>query len=866
MARPKYDFANIETKWQKKWEESKAFAAIDGDKSRPKYYVLEMFPYPSGRIHMGHVRNYAIGDVLARYRKMRGANVLHPMGWDAFGLPAENAAIKHGTHPAKWTYENIAYMRNQLKRLGLSYDWNRELATCDPDYYRHEQRFFIEMLERGLAYRKKTTVNWCESCQTVLANEQVEDGCCWRCGEEVVLKEMDGWFFRITAYAEELLQDIEKLRGKWPEKVLAMQINWIGKSEGAEIDFPIEGLDEKITVFTTRPDTLYGVTFMSLSPEHPLAKKLAEKDPELFSKFEEFLKETRRERRQIEEGTFEKKGLFLNAYAIHPLTGEKIPIFAANFVLMEYGTGAVMAVPAHDQRDFEFAQKYGLPIKVVIQPEGEELSPENMKEAYEGPGIMVNSGPFSGLPNEEGKKKITAYLEENGLGRGKVTYRLRDWGVSRQRYWGCPIPIIYCEHCGIVPEKIENLPVKLPLDAELDEHGRSPLPKLESFVKTTCPKCGREARRETDTFDTFVESSWYFARFACPHSEEPLDKEKVSYWLPVDQYIGGIEHAILHLLYARFFTKVLRDLGYLDFDEPFERLLTQGMVIKETYRCPKHGWLYPEEVSEDGRCLRDGCGEKVTIGRFEKMSKSKLNVVDPNAMIERYGADTVRLFMLFAAPPERDLEWSDAGIEGAHRFLQRVFRLVTENLEELKKVKAYAGKQDDLPKTLRDLRHKTHQTIAKVTEDIEKRYQFNTAIAAIMELVNTCYDTLGKDASQEALFWPVMREAVEAILLLLSPVAPHICEELWEALGKDGLIANAPWPEADKEALKAEEVTIAIQVNGKLRDQIQVPAGTSQEEIKEVALSRPKVKRHVEGKEIRKVIFVPNKLINFVIK
>ncbi len=862
MARAKYDFQAIEEKWQKVWEEQKTFKAVDGDASRPKYYVLEMFPYPSGRIHMGHVRNYSIGDVMARFRKMRGENVLHPMGWDAFGLPAENAAIKHGTHPARWTYDNIAYMRRQLKRLGLSYDWEREFATCDPEYYRHEQRFFIEMLERGLAYRKKTTVNWCEGCQTVLANEQVEDGCCWRCGTEVVQKEMEGWFFRITAYAEELLRDIERLRGKWPERVLAMQINWIGRSEGAEVEFPVEGREEKIKVFTTRPDTLYGVTFVSLSPEHPLAWALVQ-GTELEKELQALREEVRRERRQIEEGTFEKKGLFLNAYALHPLTGERVPIFAANFVLMEYGTGAVMAVPAHDQRDFEFAKKYGLPIKVVIKPEGEELDPAEMTEAYEDPGVMVNSGPFDGLPSEEGKKAVTKYLEEKGLGRAKVTYRLRDWGVSRQRYWGCPIPVVYCEKCGIVPEKLENLPVVLPLDAQLDEAGRSPLPKLESFVKTTCPRCGGPARRETDTFDTFVESSWYFARFACPKAEEPLDKEKVSYWLPVDQYIGGIEHAILHLLYARFFTKVLRDLGYLDLDEPFERLLTQGMVIKETYRCPKHGWLYPEEVSPEGTCLKDGCGEKVIIGRSEKMSKSKCNVVDPNAMIERYGADTVRLFMLFAAPPERDLEWSDQGIEGAHRFLQRVFKMVTENLAELKAVAPYQGPQEGLSAGLKALRRKTHQTIRKVTEDIAERYHFNTAIAAVMELVNEIYQGLSK-LKDEADFWPVVREAVEAVLLLLAPMAPHICEELWAALGYEGLISEASWPTWDEAVAKAEEVTIAVQVNGKVRAQIQVPAGADEEAVKAAALEVPNVKRHLEGKEIKKVIYVPGRLLNFV--
>ncbi len=863
MARSKYDFAAIEEKWQKVWKEKATFRAVDNDATRDKYYVLEMFPYPSGRIHMGHVRNYSIGDVLARFHKMRGKNVLHPMGWDAFGLPAENAALKHNTHPARWTYDNIAYMRKQLKRLGFSYDWEREFATCDPEYYRHEQLFFIEMLKKGLAYRKKTTVNWCEGCQTVLANEQVEDGCCWRCGTEVVQKEMEGWFFRITAYAEELLRDIERLRGKWPERVLTMQINWIGKSEGAEIEFPIEGSDQKIRVFTTRPDTLYGVTFLSLSPQHPLAQELVKGQRELEQELKALAEETKRHRRQIEEGTLEKKGLFLKAYALHPLTREKIPIFAANFVLMEYGTGAVMAVPAHDQRDFEFARQYGLPVKVVIKPKDGDLVAEEMAEAYEAPGIMVNSGPFNGLDSLEGKKAVIKYLEEKGWGRAKVTYRLRDWGVSRQRYWGCPIPVVYCPKCGVVPERPENLPVLLPLDAQLDEAGRSPLPKLESFVNTRCPQCGAPARRETDTFDTFVESSWYFARFACPKAPVPLDREKVSYWLPVDQYIGGIEHAILHLLYARFFTKVLRDLGYLNFDEPFEKLLTQGMVIKETYRCPRHGWLYPEEVSEQGTCLKEACGARVIIGRSEKMSKSKCNVVDPNTMIERYGADTVRLFMLFAAPPERDLEWSDSGIEGAHRFLQRVFRLVTENIDHLKGVAPYNEKQATLSSGLKELRRKTHQTIAKVTQDIEERYQFNTAIAAVMELVNACYDALAKLINERD-FWPVMREAVEAVILLLAPMAPHIAEELWQILGKESLVSETPWPTYDESALKADEVTIAIQVNGKLRDQISVPAGADESLVKEEALKSPKVRRHLEGREIKKVIYVPNKLINFV--
>ncbi|MBX6423540.1 leucine--tRNA ligase [Thermosulfurimonas sp. F29] len=852
----------IEEKWQRIWEEKGIFRT-EVDPGRPKYYVLEMFPYPSGRIHMGHVRNYTIGDVVARYRKMRGFNVLHPMGWDAFGLPAENAALRHGVHPADWTYDNIDYMRRQLRRLGFSYDWTREFATCDHEYYRHEQLFFIQMLERGLAYRKKTLVNWCPSCHTVLANEQVEDGACWRCGTEVTQREMEGWFFRITAYAEELLSGLERLRGKWPEKVLTMQRNWIGKSEGAEIDFPVEGLSEKITVFTTRPDTLFGVTFVSLSPEHPLAERLAERAG-LSRELSELRERARRARREIEEGVAEKEGLFLRAYALHPLTGERVPIYAANFVLMEYGTGAVMAVPAHDQRDFEFARRYGLPVKVVINPPDGELDPATMEEAYEAPGVMVNSGPFTGLSSEEGKRRVVEHLEEKGVGRRRVTYRLRDWGVSRQRYWGCPIPVVYCDRCGIVPEKPENLPVKLPLNAQLDEAGRSPLPKLESFVQTSCPRCGGPARRETDTFDTFVESSWYFARFACPESRDPLDREKVHYWLPVDQYIGGIEHAILHLLYARFFTRVLRDLGYVDFDEPFERLLTQGMVIKEPYRCPRHGWLYPEEVSEEGTCLREGCGERVRVGRPEKMSKSKCNVVDPDEMVRRYGADTVRLFMLFAAPPEKDLEWSDRGIEGAYRFLKRLYALVTDRAGELKGVKAYAGDGRDLSPALRALRRKTHQTIRKVTQDLEERLHFNTAIAAVMELVNFLEDTLKEVSPDDPAFPPVLKETLRTVVLLLAPMTPHLCEELWEALGEEGLVSEASWPEFDEEAAREEEITIVVQVNGKVRDNLRLPAGVSEEEVREAALSSPRVKRHLEGKNIRKVIFVPGRLINFV--
>ena len=828
----KYDFSEIEARLQRKWEEEKAFKLDDRAASRP-YYVLEMFPYPSGRIHMGHVRNYSIGDVIARYKRMKGFDVLHPMGWDAFGLPAENAAIKHGTHPAKWTYENIDYMKRQLKQLGLSYDWDREIATCDPEYYRWEQQFFIEMFERGLVYTKKSRVNWCESCQTVLANEQVEEGRCWRCDSEVEERELDGWFFKITDYAEELLQGCDRLKG-WPEKVLVMQRNWIGKSQGAEIDFPLKGRDKTIKVFTTRPDTLFGVTFMSLSPEHPLAQELLTEEHRQEAL--KFIERFKREKAAKRYGETEKEGVFTGSYALHPVTGEEIPIYLANFVLMEYGTGAVMAVPAHDQRDFEFAKAYGLPIRLVIMPEGMEIdpdSPDSLKEAWEGPGTLVNSGPFDGMDNESAKGAIVKFLEEKGLGKAKVTYRLRDWGISRQRYWGAPIPMIKCQECGWVPERLENLPVELPLDAELDERGRSPLHSLKSFYETTCPKCGGPARRETDTMDTFVESSWYFARYICPDEKtRPLDRQRVDRWLPVDQYIGGIEHAILHLLYSRFFTRVLRDLGYLSADEPFENLLTQGMVLK------------------------DG----------SKMSKSKGNVVDPDTMIRRYGADTVRLFILFAAPPERDLEWSDSGIDGAHRFLNRLWRLAAENLETLKAAdteKSAVKAAADGDPALKALRRKTHQTIAKVTDDIEKRFHFNTAISAVMELVNELNGVLSKGVKPEG--FAVVRETVESVLLLLSPMVPHITAELWSRLGHAEPIHSCAWPEPDKEAAKADSVTIVVQVNGKVRAKVQVPADSQQSAVEEAALSEDNVRKYTEGKEIRKVIYIKNRLLNIVV-
>ena len=846
-----YNPTNVEAKWQQIWLETRPFAA-SMDSEKEKYYVLEMFPYPSGRIHMGHVRNYAIGDVVARFKRMQGFNVLHPMGWDAFGMPAENAAIEHDTHPAKWTHENIDSMRQQLKRIGLSYDWKRELATCNADYYRWEQLVFLKMFEKGLAYKKGSSVNWCEDCQTVLANEQVEDGCCWRCHNLVTPKQLEQWFFKITDYADELLDWTDKLPG-WPERVLAMQRNWIGKSYGCEIDFPIAEHDTKIKVFTTRPDTLFGATFMSLAPEHPLVKELVTAEQE--EKVNAFLTTVAGQDNVARtSGDLEKIGIFTGSYCINPLTGEKIPIFLANFVLMGYGTGAVMAVPAHDQRDYEFAKKYQLPISVVIEPEGEELVGDQLQEAFTDPGVLTHSGQFDGVDNEAAKEQIAAYLDERGEGRKTVNYRLRDWGVSRQRYWGTPIPIIYCDSCGAVPVPEEDLPVTLPLDVKLTGEGGSPLARHQEFLQVNCPKCGKPARRESDTFDTFVESSWYFARYTCPdYTDGPLDKKVANYWLPVDQYIGGIEHAVMHLLYARFYTKILRDLGMLDVDEPFTNLLTQGMVCKETQRCPEHGWLYPEQVV-DGQCTI--CGQPVELGRTEKMSKSKKNVVDPNKLIDQYGADTARLFSLFAAPPEKDLEWNEQGVEGCYRFLNRVWRAVSDNLELIKD----ATVPDTIEGDAADLRRKTHQTIKKVSEDVDGRFHFNTAIAAIMELVNAIYAFKPRQENPG-----VLREALETVVSLLNPFVPHICEELWLSLGHQQSVEAFGWPNWDESALVTEEITLVVQVNGKVRGKITVAVDADSQSIETEALSESNVQRFIAGKQLHKVIVVPGRLINIVV-
>ncbi|MGD9073719.1 MAG: leucine--tRNA ligase [Desulfobacteraceae bacterium] len=857
----KYNPSELEKRWQAYWEKEGLFKVVE-DPVKEKYYLLEMFPYPSGKIHMGHVRNYTIGDVVARYKRMRGKNVLHPMGWDAFGLPAENAAIENETHPAKWTYANIESMKTQLKRMGFSYDWDRELATCDPKYYLWEQLIFLKMYERGLAYKKRTYVNWCESCQTVLAKEQVENGCCWRhTDQEVNLKEMDSWFFKTTEYAEEILEHSDRLPG-WPDRVLTMQRNWIGKSYGAIIRFPVVDSEEVIEVYTTRQDTVYGATFMCFAPEHPLIREIIQGQPQ-EKEVLAFIERTLKVDSYIRSADFTvKEGVFTGRYCLNPVTEAKIPIYVANFVLFDYGTGAIMAVPTHDQRDFEFAKKYGLRLRVVIQPPGEELSEETMTEAYEEEGILVNSGPFDGQPNLAALDSIAEYLESKGMGYKTVNFRLRDWNISRQRYWGAPIPIVYCDKCGTIPVPEEDLPVLLPLDLEMRPNGGSPLPFDPSFYEVSCPECKGPARRETDTMDTFVESSWYFDRYACPdYDQGPVDPKRVDYWMPVDQYIGGIEHAILHLLYSRFYTRVLRDFGYLNVSEPFTNLLTQGMVCKETQECPKHGYLYPHEIN-DNQCPH--CDSHIVIGNTVKMSKSKRNVVDPEDLIDRYGADTVRMFCLFASPPERDLEWNDQGVEGSFRFLNRVWRLILDNLEEISKVSTYDGKEP-LSGELKDLHRKTHQTIKKVTRDIEDRFHFNTAISAVMELVNEVNRYLNSAHDKGALAWSVVGEAVEATVVLLAPVVPHITEECWRMMGHGESLLNVPWPEHKDEALQVEKRLIVIQVNGKVRSRIEVPTSFNQEEIEAEALKDKKVQRHVGEKPIKRVIVVQHKLVNVVV-
>ena len=822
----RYAPQEIEKKWQEKWQKDDVYKT-EIDRTQPEYYVLEMFPYPSGNLHMGHVRNYSIGDVIARFKKMQGCNVLHPMGFDAFGMPAENAAIKHGVKPADWTYSNIENMKRQQMSMGLSYDWSRETVTCRPEYYRWTQWLFELFYKKGLAYKKEASVNWCDTCGTVLANEQVIDGKCWRCDSEVHKKDLSQWFLKITDYADELLADLDKLKG-WPERVKTMQENWIGRSEGLEFDIDVPALGEKIAVYTTRADTAYGVTFVALAAEHPLMEKILADNP----KAEELRAFADKVKAQSElertSGESEKEGMFTGLYAVNPFNGRKVELWVTNYVLAEYGTGAVMGVPSEDQRDWMFAKKYDLPIIVTLRPKDRELKLEEMAEAYtDKDGILVNSAEFDGMEMHEALAAIVEKAVKEGFGRRKVNYRLRDWLISRQRYWGAPIPVVYCDKCGeqLVPE--EELPVKLPEDVNFEQGAVSPLAQSESFVHCTCPKCGGPARRETDTMDTFICSSWYYMRYTDPHNtHKPFAADKVNYWAPVDQYIGGIEHAILHLLYSRFFTKVLRDEKLLDFDEPFQNLLTQGMVIK------------------------DGA----------KMSKSKGNVVSPEEIIQKYGADTARLFILFAAPVERDLEWSDQGVEGAFRFLNRVWRIVAHFQDAIKE-----GLDDYDHSTLtteeKSLRRTLHQTIKKVTEDVGERFMFNTAISAVMELVNAFYGFQDKTVHPG-----LVRELSFTLVKMLAPFAPHITEELWSCMEGKGSVHDARWPKFDRAAIVEDEVEIVLQINGKVRDNLTVPADIELQEMEKLALAQPKVVELTAGKTVVKVICVPKKLVNIVVK
>ena len=826
-----YDYNSSEEKWHDFWEE-KGIHEAKGD-DREKYYALEMFPYPSGDLHMGHVRVYSIGDVIARYQRLQGKDVLHPMGFDAFGLPAENAAIKHGNiHPKEWTWDNIAHMKEQMKAMGLSYDWDREVTTAAEDYYKWTQWFFTEMFNDDLAYKKESTVNWCPSCETVLANEQVVNESCERCGTEVDHRDLEQWFLKITDYAERLLDDHQLLDG-WPEKVKTMQKNWIGRSEGTRVNFKLPKLDKELEVFTTRPDTLFGATYMVLAPEHPYVSELTagtEKEEEV----KEFVKKVKKQKEQERTSAeTEKLGLFTGTYAKNPVNGEEIPVYIANYVLMGYGTGAIMAVPAHDQRDFDFARKYEIEIKAVIQPEDQEqeLVGSEMDEAYAGDGHLINSGKYNGLNVEDAFDQMAEDFSEAGFVKVETNYRLRDWLISRQRYWGAPIPIVYCDDCGSVAVPEEDLPVELPHDVEFSPTGESPLKQVDSFVNTTCPECGGPAKRETDTMDTFVDSSWYFMRYADPKNEKtPFTKESLDKWFPVDQYIGGIEHAILHLLYARFFTKVVHDMDLTEHVEPFTNWLAQGMVLK------------------------DGA----------KMSKSKGNVVDPKDILDEYGADTARLFILFASPPEKDLEWSDKGVEGADRFLNRVWRFVTENLELIKNAETEFD-TDNLEKDAKVLYRTMHASIKKVTEDVGQRLNFNTAISSIMELTNEVYSYLN-DRSAEETNAALIKKAAENIVLLLAPFAPFITEELWQYLGHEENVHSAQWPEYKEEALKKDEVTIVIQVNGKVRDKINIAADASEEEVKAQVMEEEKIKSYLDDGNLVKTIYIPKKLVNLVIQ
>jgi len=820
----RYNFSEIEKKWQSYWEASKMFKVTE-DPAKEKYYVLEMFPYPSGKLHMGHVRNYSIGDVISRFKTMEGYNVLHPMGYDSFGLPAENAAIKHGIPPADWTWSNIKEMTEQLKEMGLSYDWDRCIATCHPEYYKWMQWIFIQLFNKGLAYKKENPVNWCPSCQTVLANEQVVEGNCERCGTTVGKKELSQWYFKITDYADRLLDNLDVLEG-WPNKVKIMQKNWIGKSTGAEVDFDIVDFEEKLKIFTTRPDTLYGVTYMVLSPEHPFVKKLTEGteyEQETLDYVERCQHMSDIERTSTANA---KTGVFIGRHCINPLNGKKVPIFISDYVLMDYGTGAIMAVPAHDERDFEFAKTFDLEIIPVLDTDDPAIDVNNLEKAFISDGKMINSDQFTGLPNREAMEKIVDYIEEQGIGKRSINYRLRDWLISRQRYWGAPIPMIYCEKCGWVPEKIENLPVLLPTDVEFTGKGESPLTTSKIFAECYCPNCGSEAKREMDTMDTFLDSSWYFLRYCDPrNTEEAFNFEKQKYWMDVDQYIGGVEHAILHLMYSRFFQMALYDMGLVSHEEPFRNLLTQGMVIK------------------DGK----------------KMSKSIGNVVSPEEIINKYGADTARLFILFAAPPERELDWSDAGVEGSFRFLNRVYRIVYEMADLVKRAPENYALNNDNDK---ELAFRLNNAIKRCTDDIGGRFNFNTAISSIMELVNELYKYKEKAEINEGL----AANAIKTLILILAPFTPHICEEMWQHLGNPESLYHEQWPKYDESALVRDVVEVVVQINGKVKDRLSVASGMDKEEFEKYCLQSEKIDALVAGKQIVKVITVPDKLLNIVIK
>ncbi len=812
MPEKPYDHNQIELKWHEEWRSQDLYKAEE-DSSRPKFYVLEMLPYPSGTLHIGHIRNYSIGDALARYKWMRGYNVLHPMGWDAFGLPAENAAIANKRPPREWTLQNIAAMKKTHRRFAFSYDWSREVSTCEPEYYRWNQWFFLKMLERGLAYRKKALVNWCPKCATVLANEQVVEGCCWRHEDTPVeQRALEQWFLKITSYADQLLEDMKPLEGGWPERVLTMQRNWIGRSEGAEIDFALAGTGEPIRVFTTRVDTIYGATCVIVAPEHPLTNVLLDAEGQARAKA---MVDDRANR---DPGDIVKEGFFTGHYAVNPYSGEKVPVWIGNFVLIGYGTGAIMAVPGHDERDFEFCRKYDIPVRPVIRPSNGELAAEpGMILPFTEDGVVENSGPWSGLPSEEARRRMSAYAEEHGFGKPAVTYRIKDWGISRQRYWGTPIPVIHCPHCGVVPVPEDQLPVVLPDRIEITGAGRSPLENVPEFVNTTCPKCGEAARRETDTMDTFIDSSWYFYRYCDPRNDRmPFDPAKIAYWFEIDQYIGGVEHAILHLIYSRFFTKMMRDIGLIKNSEPARRLFTQGMVIAEG----------------------------------AKMSKSKGNVVGADMLAERFGADTARMFVLFAAPPEKEVDWRFEGAEGIYRFLGRVYRFITRNLGQ----GAPEGASD------RKVLRKLHQTLRKITEDFETRWHFNTCIASIMELVNVLY------AEEGRLSAAVVEEVTEKLALMLAPFAPYLSQEIWAEIGREGPVFRQCWPAFDPELAKEDMAEIVVQVNGKLRTRIYSPFGTTRDQLESQALSDEKVKPFLEGKQVTKIISVPDKLVNFVVR